>query len=118
MFSSLVIIYIPLQLNLLRLQNLGNKYYAKSQSLTIIVMIQNSYHGNYSNGFSLEKTENIWSIEYTIKSWDIGITVIKKMGHNCTIPLLRPGIICTFAYCCMTLLAEELKCQGPTQRKK
>ena len=40
------------------------------------------YHGNYSNGFSLEKTESIWSIEYTIKSWDIGITVIKRMGHN------------------------------------
>ena len=41
-----------------------------------------SYHGNYSNGFSLEKTESIWSIEYTIKSWDIGIIVIKRMGHN------------------------------------
>jgi len=43
--------------------------------------------------------------------------VLSFRGEGCNIPLLRPGIICTFAYCCMRLLGEELKCQGPTQRK-
>ena len=44
--------------------------------------------------------------------------LLSQNEWNCNIPLLHPGITCTFAYCCMRLLGEELKCQGPTQRER